>query len=59
MTAQQFGQLRNYQHTDPSGVYVGKMWRWRNRRGNWYLIYYKPGKDADHCSMGQFRIQII
>lgn len=57
MSQTAFDKLKEYSHSQPTGVYIGKMWKMR-RGDNWYLAWY--GKDPDPCyvSNNYRRIQI-
>ncbi len=48
-----FDQLHDYSHSQPSGVYPGKMWKLNNERGpQWWLAWFgesdKPGYVSNH-----------
>lgn len=67
MDQKSFDQLLNYQSSDPTGVYSGKMWKRKirigqNRNSRWYLIFFDKerinGKGQEVCPMRYFRIGI-
>ena len=57
MTDEAFRKLKNYSHTTPSGVYVGKMWR-LERRGVWYLAWYSECAEPGFMSNNYRQILI-
>lgn len=49
MELEEFDRLSEYSTTNPSGVYVGKMWKRWTAKG-WYLCWYGRGVFDDSCS---------
>lgn len=48
MTRKTFDQLMAYDHTNPSGVYPGKMWSRTSGRIS-YLVWYEQDEDPNYC----------
>lgn len=63
MSQESFNQLYNYELSIPSGVYDGKMWRSRDRRGRPLLMWYGPHPDPVRnlttCGIYSLGIQIV
>lgn len=49
MSENDFNDLLDYSHSQPSGVYVGKMWK-SKVRDNWILCWFGPHTDPNMCS---------
>ena len=45
MCKKAFNELSDYSHSNPSGVYSGKMWKAQRDEG-WYLCWYDNMKDV-------------
>lgn len=43
-----FAKLPVYQTSEPSGVYVGKMWV-RHAWNDWFLLFYDQSESPDKC----------
>ena len=50
MTKQDFNKLANYSGSQPTGAYVGKMWKSEGRDGTWYLKWFSMHEDPNMCS---------
>ncbi len=48
MDPEDFCQLADYSHSQPSGVYPGKMWKRKGPDG-WILCWYSESELPDHC----------
>lgn len=66
MTRETFDKLRNYSHSQPTGVYPGKMWKWHcpvhcNEPRAWLKwfgeSFIKDGREF--CSSGARQILIV
>lgn len=57
MSISDFGKLRNYSSSVPSGVYVGKMWK-AQRRGIWFLCWFDVHPDPGYCSIKHLKIRL-
>lgn len=44
-----FNELLEYSRSQPSGVYIGKMWK-RKAKDGWTLCWYGPDDDPGFCS---------
>jgi hypothetical protein len=58
MAAADFDKLKEYSQSQPSGVYVGKMWKSCYRGDKWYLNWWGFSDDPNMCS-GNFREIIV
>ena len=59
MSKDDFTKLKNYSHSQPSGVYAGKMWKIETRDGRWILCWYGHHKNPDMCSNNERWILLI
>ena len=57
MSQKAFERLHTYQHSMPTGVYVGKMWKLQ-RKGRWYLAWFGKDPDPHFCTNNYLRIGI-
>jgi hypothetical protein len=58
--------LSEYSTSIPTGVYEGKMWKFRQGHntpggpvGPWYLCWYGSSEDPDKCSINRRPIRLI
>ena len=62
MNKDDFQRLHHYQHTLPTGVYEGKMWKRLMRDGgtrlHWFLAWFGPSNEPNKCSINYQRIGI-
>lgn len=58
MSQADFDKLANYSMSNPSGVYVGKMWKCKNLEV-WYLYWWKSSGRKDHCEGDGRKILIV
>lgn len=56
MGTKAFLRLKTYQHSTPTGIYTGKMWKFQNRRGYWMLAYITDSDLPDMCNINCIRI---
>lgn len=54
MTKATFKKLANYEHSHPSGIYDGKMWRCGTT-----LLWYGPSENLKLCSINRRLILIV
>lgn len=54
-----FDKLKEYSTSQPSGVYIGKMWKGRYDTGKWYLCWYGPHPTPGYCSNNYRDIKIL
>lgn len=59
MTGVTFNKLKNYSHSIPSGVYVGKMWRGVSREGINFLAWYGESDKPNECLIHRIEIILI
>lgn len=72
MTRKTLEQLKDYSHSQPTGVYVGKMWRRAQYKevtlrevarvvatGNWLLCWYGEHPNPGLCSNNYREILLI
>lgn len=62
MYKQDFDQLADYSLSQPSGVYVGKMWKASYYNDNvkaWYLCWYGSHPEPGYCSNNYRQILIV
>mgnify|MGYP001774746477 CR=1 FL=1 len=61
MAAADFDKLNEYSQSQPSGVYVGKMWKCRQRghEDKWYLRWYGLHADPGMCSNNSREILVV
>lgn len=58
MSKAAFDRLYEYSHSQPTGVYVGKMWR-RLQDGEWWLCWFgESEKGPNYCSNNYRKILI-
>jgi len=58
MTQETFDALHDYSHSQPSGVYPGKMWRAHYRLDGWWLHWFGETENPKMCSNNSRRILI-
>lgn len=58
MDKKAFNLLKDYSRTNPSGVYVGKMWKARMLDGSWKLRWYSPGDSSEYLCVKQRTIAL-
>lgn len=58
MNKPDFDRLAEYSYLQPSGVYVGKMWKMQ-RGDTWYLCWYGVDPEPGYCSNNYRKILII
>lgn len=49
MDEESFKKLHDYSHSQPTGVYEGKMWK-SYFNNKWYLRWYDEHKESNLCS---------
>jgi hypothetical protein len=54
-----FDKLMNYSTSQPTGVYIGKMWKGQYELGGWYLAWYGPHPTPGYCSNNYRDIKIL
>lgn len=64
MSEREFNSLKEYSHTNPTGVYPGKMWKLQSqslhgKQGIWYLCWFGPVDRDDCCYIYRRPIQIL
>lgn len=59
ITEVDFEKLKNYSHSQPSGVYVGKMWKGQYQQGAWYLAWYGRDNEPGYCSNNYRYVEIL
>jgi hypothetical protein len=59
-------RLPEYSTSIPTGVYEGKMWKFRQGHGtpggsdgSWFLRWYGPSDDPNKCSINERPIRLI
>lgn len=57
MDAAAFDALHDYSHSQPSGVYAGKMWK-RKSGKKWLLCWFGIDTDPNYCTNNYVEIQI-
>jgi hypothetical protein len=58
MDLETFKQLAEYSLSNPSGVYVGKMWK-RHCNGQWWLCWYGESLNPGFCSNNYREILVV
>lgn len=58
MTEESFKKLLTYQHTNPTGIYAGKMWKLQGWREKWMLAYCTPHENPELTTINYIRIGI-
>lgn len=60
MSKKSFERLLDYSHSQPSGVYPGKMWKLNNERGpQWWLAWFGESENPNFCSNHRRKILIV
>lgn len=60
MTKRTFDRLKEYSTSIPTGVYLGKMWKFRAIEDVWYLRWFgESSKGSDHCAIYQAVIDLV
>ena len=59
MARADFGELGEYSHSIPTGVYVGKMWKAKGPDGRWWLRWYDIHPDPDKVMIHSKEILLL
>lgn len=59
MEEETLDQLMEYSCSQPTGVYVGKMWKSKTYDGRWILRWFGYGESEDYCSNRSRSILVV
>jgi hypothetical protein len=59
MTQDTLGRLMEYSMSYPTGVYDGKMWKFRTFSGVWYLRWYGPSDQPGKYSINSRKVLLV
>jgi hypothetical protein len=59
MSQQAFDDLADYSHSQPTGVYEGKMWKAHYELDGWVLHWWGPSLNPDCCKRHARKITIV